>query len=775
MTEVVGRRSAHAIAERSMTVSTCPHCGTAVEGVVDLYCCRGCEIAAAIIRGAGLERYYTEREACAPRPEPVAAGWGSVPVETAEDGSASTRLIIDNLRCASCVWVTEAVLQRTPGVLDATVSYATGRATLRWDPARTSLSALATRIAQLGYRPRPLGTEAQPDRDLAVRLGVAAFAAMNIMLLAASVYTGWWQTMEPRWTTLFHWATLVLATPVALWCAKPFFTGAWSALRRGQLHMDLPIALAVALLYGHGVVATLRSQDSYLDSLAMLVTLLLAGRMLEGRGRRRAAEAATALAATLPATARRETANGIETIPATELVAGDRIDLGSGEEIPADGLVVEGVGQVRMALVTGEAEPVAVQPGSRVVAGALVEVGALTVVVEQAGDDTLLRRMARELGHAADRGLAPTAADRIAPWFTLITLLVATGTAMGWYLAAGLDSAIAHTVAVLVVACPCALALSQPLAAAAGLGATARRGLLFRSADPLLALADVDVVALDKTGTVTGGEPRVISADDATLRIAAGLERYSIHPIARAILAEADRRGIPLPRATEVIETAGAGMAGTIDGRRWSLRSGGAGLLRVGGPDAAESVIRLGDRVRDDARRTVAALRGQGLRVVLLTGDHPEVAAAVAADCGITEVEAGRGPDDKRAWVAARQAEGHRVLLAGDGINDGAALAAADVGVAMGSGAAASLLVADGVVVAPGLEPLLAGRRAALAARRAIRINQRRSIAYNILAVAAAAAGLINPLVAAILMPLSSGVVIWGASGVTRTMNRVEP
>jgi Cu+-exporting ATPase len=294
--------------------------------------------------------------------------------------------------------------------------------------------------------------------------------------------------------------------------------------------MDLPIALAVALLYGHGVVATLRSQDSYLDSLAMLVTLLLAGRMLEGRGRRRAAEAATALAATLPATARRETANGIETIPATELVAGDRIDLGSGEEIPADGLVVEGVGQVRMALVTGEAEPVAVQPGSRVVAGALVEVGALTVVVEQAGDDTLLRRMARELGHAADRGLAPTAADRIAPWFTLITLLVATGTAMGWYLAAGLDSAIAHTVAVLVVACPCALALSQPLAAAAGLGATARRGLLFRSADPLLALADVDVVALDKTGTVTGGEPRVISADDATLRRSGTVQ----HPSDRA-------------------------------------------------------------------------------------------------------------------------------------------------------------------------------------------------------------------------------------------------
>jgi Cu2+-exporting ATPase len=761
-----------------------------VEGDVDLYCCRGCEMAAAIIRGAGLERYYAEREACAPRPEPVAAGWSAVPTETADDGTASARLVIDNLRCASCVWVTEAVLQRTPGVIDATVSYATGRATLHWDPSRTNLPALASRIAQLGYRPRPLGTEAQPDRDLAVRLGLSAFASMNIMLLAASLYTGWWQAMEPRWATLFHWATLVLATPVALWCAKPFFTGAWSALRRGQLHMDLPIALAVALLYVHGFVATLRGQDSYLDSLAMLVTLLLAGRMLEGRGRRRAAEAATALASTLPATARRETASGVEIVPASELVAGDRIDLGSGEEIPADGEVVEGVGQVRMALVTGEADPVAVEPGSRVVAGALVEAGALTVVVERAGDETLLRRMARELGHAADRGLAPTAADRIAPWFTLATLIVATATAVGWYFAAGSGAAIARTVAVLVVACPCALALSQPLAAAAGLGATARRGLLFRSADPLLAMADVDIVALDKTGTVTGGLPRVISASDPALRIAAGLERFSAHPIARAILAEAGARGIALPRATEVQEEVGIGISGRIDGHRWSIGAGGAdgralkdslsvaggqaggraGELSLSCEDGTHFVILLGDRVREDAARTVERLKREGLRVVLITGDHPEVAAAVAADCGIDEVLARHGPEEKRAWVMARQAEGHRVLLAGDGINDGAALAAADVGIAMGTGAAASVLVADGVVAGTGLEPLLAGRRAASAARRAIRTNQRRSILYNITAVTAAAAGLVNPLVAAVLMPLSSGMVIWGALGVERAM-----
>ncbi len=727
-----------------------------------------------IIRGSGLSRYYVEREACPPRPEPASGSWDSIPLETAPDGSVATRLVIDNLRCASCVWVTEAVLQRTPGVLGATVSYATGRAALRWDPALTSLAALAGRIAALGYRPRPLGAAATPDRDLTVRLGVAAFAAMNIMLLAISVYAGWWDGMEPRWTAVFRWATLVLATPVALWCAQPFFAGAIAGLRQGRIHMDLPIALAVALLYGHGVLATLGGFDGFLDSLAMLVALLLAGRMLEGRGRRRAAEAALALASSLPATARRETADGLETVPAGDLRAGDRIDLGTGEEIPADGVVLEGFGQVRMALLTGESAPVAVGPSSPVVAGAVVEVGALTVAVEQAGDDTLLRRMARQLGVAADRGLLPTLADRIAPEFTLATLLAAAVTALVWWRVGGGSVALAHAVAVLVVACPCALALSQPLAAAAALGATARRGLMLRSVEPLLALGEIDIVALDKTGTVTGGTPTVISGADDAIRIAAGLERYSAHPIARALLAEAAARRIPLPAAHGVVEVPGHSISGIVDSRHWSVGAGESGEICLKDDRGGCSIIRLGDRIRDDAPRIVAALQSRGLRVALLTGDHAEVAGAVAVQCGITEVVARCGPEGKSEWVRARQAEGHRVLLAGDGINDGPALAMADVGIAMGSGAAATVLVADGVVAYPALGPVLAGFRASDAARRAIGRNQRRSIGYNVLAVLAAALGLVNPLVAAVLMPLSSGMVIWGASGVERTVRREE-
>jgi len=704
----------------------------------------------------------------------VSGAWDRVPVEQREDGCSEARLVVDGLRCASCVWVTERVLEQTPGVTAATVSYATGRATLVWNPSITTLGALARRIAALGYRPRPLTEAAKPDRDLALRLGVALFASMNIMLLAASVYAGWWSTMEPRYAALFHWTSLALATPVALWCAAPFFAGAWSGLRHRQLQMDLPIALGISILYGHGLIATLRGEDSYLDSLAMLVALLLAGRMLEARGRRRAAEAAVALAASVPPTARRETATGLETVPVDQLRHDDRIDVGAGDEFAADGLVTEGSGQVRMALLTGETDPVPVAPGDRVVAGALLLDGALTVRVEAVGEETLVHRMAQGLEAAADRGVEPTAGDRIAPWFTAITLAVGALTFGGWILASGLQPAIARTVAVLVVACPCALALSQPLAAAAGLGATARRGLLFRSADALLRLRRIDLVAIDKTGTLTGGAPRVVEADDATLRIAAGLERYSNHPIGRAIVAEAARREIPLPRATEVREVAGAGVSGQLDGQTWELRSGGPGSVRLRSTGGEERTIRLADEARADAAGTVAALHGLGLKVVLLTGDHAVIAERLASATGIRETIARMDPAAKADWVRARQAEGHHVLFAGDGLNDGPALAAADVGIAMGHGAASSVLVADGVVSSDALGPILAGLRASRASHRVIGSNQRRSLVYNALAVGAAVAGLVNPLVAAVLMPLSSGMVIWGASRVETLVRKEE-
>lgn len=727
-------------------------------------------MAAAIIRDAGLERYYAERTEYAPRPGPLRGGWEAVPIHLAGDGTAEVRLVLDGLRCASCVWVTEHLLQATPGVHEAMVSYATGRASVRWDPDRVDLGTLAGKIAALGYRPRLLGEEGRPDHGLIVRLGVAVFAALNIMMLSAALYLGWVSPMDERFAALFRWTSLLLATPVALWCAEPFFSGAIQGLRNRVLHMDLPIALAVAVLYVHGLISTLIGADTYFDSLAMLVALLLAGRMLEGRGRRRAAEAAVSLAAALPATARRRTGDGVEVVSAEQLRPGDRIDVGAGEEFAADGVVESGQAAVQLALITGEAEPAMIREGDEVVSGTVVVDGSLTVRVERAGDATTVQRMASELRAAADRPVRLSTADRIAPWFTAATLTAAALTAAGWLAAGDGHTALTACIAVLVVACPCALALSRPLSAAAGLGAAARRGLIFRSADALLDLTDVDTVGLDKTGTVTAGELQVVDAADGTLRIAAGLERFSGHPVARAIVDEAVARGIPLPEGRDVREIAGRGVTGRVDGTEWRLEGGGPGEVILRGPAGEAGRVGLGDSVRPDSAEAVSELRARGLEVVLLTGDRVEVAERIAGEAGVSSVRGEVDPGGKRDWVLGERAAGHRVLFAGDGLNDGPALAAADVGVAMGSGAASSVLVADGVISTWSLGPLVWGFRAAAACEKAIFWNQRRSIAYNVLAVSAAAAGWINPLVAAILMPASSAMVIWGSSRVEASM-----
>jgi Cu2+-exporting ATPase len=747
-------------------------------------------MAAAIIEGAGLEAYYQEREAYPPRPDGFGADWDAYPVAVGKDGLCEIRLQVDRLRCASCVWVTENVLQRTEGVAEATLSYSTGRARVRWDPEKVKLGEVAGRISTLGYRPRILGEESEPDRDLLIRLGVAAFAAVNIMMLSAALYTGWLGGMDSRYVTLFQWISLALAAPIALWCAEPFFVGAVSGIRHRVLHMDLPIALGVAVLFGHGLVVTVTSGDTYLDSMGMLVTLLLGGRVLESRGRRRASEAATAMAATAPATGRKRVGDGVEVVPSDELEVGDLLDVAAGEELAADGIVDAGHGNLRMALISGESKPVEAQVGSRVVAGSVLVDGFLTVRVSAVGRETVLQQMADQLKLSADRGVRPAVTDRIAPWFTGLTLLVASVTFLGWLFFADLEKALLSAVAVLVVACPCALALARPLAAAAGLGAAARRGLVFRSGDALLEMESVSLVALDKTGTVTAGDLEVVEAENEALRIASGLERFSAHPIARAITRAAVERGIPLPVPEEVQEEAGFGIRGRVDGREWEIRSGGPGKVlvkggvgsAVGGEGEGEGAgagartpetswtITLGDRVRDDSRAVVGAVLGTGREVILLTGDVQEVAERMAAEAGIDQALARMDPNEKADWIRSRRGDGDRVLFAGDGMNDGPGLAQADVGIAMGTGAASSILVADGVISVPSLKPIMAGFRAAEAAADSIRKNEVRSIGYNIAAVTLAASGLVNPLIAAILMPLSSGMVIWGASRVEKVV-----
>jgi Cu2+-exporting ATPase len=745
-----------------------------VEGAEDRYCCTGCALAAEIIARAGLTDAPEAALAQPSRPEVLGGDWSAIPVTTLPDGRCEARLVVDGIRCTSCTWVVEHVLQATDGVSEAHVSYATGRAIVTFDPQKMQLRDVAGRVAAVGYRPLPVDAAPQADRDLLTRLGVAAFAASNVMLLAASVYTGWWDGMEPRFAALFRWTSLALATPVALWSAEPFLKGAWNGLRARALGMDVPIALGVIVLYTHGLVSTFLGQDAYLDSLTMLVALLLAGRLLEARGRKRGAEAATALAAALPTRARRVTDSGVEEVAASALLVGERVVVGLGDEVPADGTVVDGHGEVRMALLTGEAEPVAVAVGGAVVAGATVARGSLTVRVDRVGEDTLGRRMAAQISEAVDRGLTRTPSDRLAPIFTALSVGLATAGFIGWCLHAGLGGGVTVAVAVLVVACPCALGLSWPLAAAAGLGALGRRGVVLRSGDVLLRLLDVDEVAVDKTGTVTVGVPRVTEASDEVLRVAAALEAASRHPIARAVLDEAQRRGVPFAIAADVEERPGEGVVGTVDGRRVALRAGAAGEVHLVEGERVIGRIRLRDVARQDARDAISALRRLGVRVTLLTGDHRAVADEVAAGVGIEHVVARQRPEDKAAWIKQRRAEGHRVLYVGDGLNDGPALAAADASLAMRDGATPSLLAADGVLAEGHLAGVVAALRGARAVRSTVRLTLGWSVSYNATAVSLALAGWVDPLVAAVLMPFSSAVVIAASRLVERRVHREE-
>ena len=733
-----------------------------MEGTEDAFCCSGCEAAFALLHDLGLEDWYERREQAGARPQPSRHSWDAVAVDEI-DGLSATTLVVDGLRCTSCTWVVEHVLQRTEGVERAQVSYASGRARLRWDPAVVSLEELAGRVAAVGYSPRPVMASAPPD-PLLFHLGVALFCTANLMLLTAGLYASWIDGMEPRFQVLFRWLALALATPVALWSASPFLRGAVAGLRLRKVGMDVPIALAVVVLYAHGVVQTMLGGEAYLDSLGMLVSLLLVGRILEGRGRRSTSDAAAAIAAHLTQRARRRTPLGVEDVDPTQLVPGDVLELGPGSEVAADGVLVEGCVQLQTALLTGEMAPRLVAVGEPVLAGAVVLEGSGAARVEMAGENTVAMRMSAAVREAIDRPTAPNPASELAPAFTLITVGVAVVAGALWTVFDGPHAGIEVAVAVLVVACPCALGLSVPLGMSVGLGTLARRGVLLRDGDALLRLAEIDTVALDKTGTLTLGEPRLVEASDEVLRVAAALERASSHPLARAITRAAVERGIPLPFASLVVETPGVGVTGMLDGARFSLRSDGVGALLLQKGDLAMGSLRFADTLRDDARSALGALRDLGLEVVILSGDAQDAATSAATELGVSHATGALLPEQK---VAALAAYGP-TLFVGDGLNDGPALASAHVGLAMHTGAGSSLSLADGVVSTGGLAPVVSAVRIARRTQRVIRANLRRSLAYNVVAVTAAALGLVNPLVAAVLMPISSGMVLLGAQQIAR-------
>ena len=817
-----------------MQTLACFHCGlpvlqpgrwlTRVDGETREMCCAGCQAVAQSIEAAGLTDYYRHRSA-------PAAGPDAVPRELAEqlalydepdvqsrivrqpaEGAAGTEvtLLLEGMRCGACVWLIERTLAAQPGVLAASVNFATERAVLRWDPATTRLSTLLADVAAVGYRALPYDARrreaqlASTSRSLFRRLFVAGLGMMQVMMYAFPVYTAQAGDIEWQYEHLMRWASLLLTTPVVFYSAQPFFAGAWRDLKARSLGMDVPVALGIGAAFAASLWATLVQRgDVYFDSVTMFVFLLLAARHLEWMARRRASRAVDSLAAALPerverltdasqATAQSFLQASTETIPSTRLVAGDLIRVGDGLRFPVDVSLLAGDTAVDQSLLTGESAPVPRGPGDEVPGGAINSGNTVLARVLRGSADSTVSTLERLIERAAqDKPAVAQLADRVASWFVLGLLLFAAVVLAAWW---WIDPsrALPIAIAVLVVSCPCALSLATPAALAAASGALTRHGVLVANGRALENLAVCTDVVFDKTGTLTRGRPEVAQIEvfrghtaAQVLGAAAALEAGSAHPLAGA-LRQAARAHPPLS-ARQVHATAGRGIQGWIGDDELRLGSSDwcSEWVACPRPEHGDSEIwlvdrsgprarlRLADALREDSAETVRAIRALGLRTHLLTGDHQGPAARVADALGIESVCASATPAGKLAYVRELQAQGRRVLMVGDGVNDAPVLAAADASVAVGEATALARTAADSVLLSSELHRVVDLVSMARRTRLVIAQNLAWSTAYNFVAIPAAALGYVPPWLAAIGMSTSSLLVVGNALRLRiRTWNR---
>jgi Cu+-exporting ATPase len=664
-------------------------------------------------------------------------------------------------------------------------------------------------------------------RDMTRRFWVSVALSAVVLVLAMSHMLA----RNPLETLIGHrlrpLLELVFATPVVLWGGWPFFVRGWQSLVRRSLNMFTLIALGVGVAYAYSVVAALAPQifppgvrdghgnvGVYFEAAAAIVTLVLLGQVLELRARRNTSAAIRALLDLAPKLARRIKADGVEEDVSLEQVqVGDRLRVRPGEKIPVDGSVLEGASAVDESMLTGESMPVEKNPGSRVIGATLNGTGALIVHAERVGSDSMLARIV-SLVAQAQRSRAPIQklADRVSAWFVPAVILVAVLTFVAWYWIGPeprLAHAVINAVAVLIIACPCALGLATPMSIMVAVGRGAQLGVLFRDAEAIERLRDVDTLVVDKTGTLTVGKPvlqRVIVAgaqrEDEILKMSASLEQASEHPLAAAIVAGAQARGIR-PQPVEGFESVtGQGVRGRVDGRTVALgnrslmgamqvdvsplqaqadelRADGQTVMYVAVHGRLGGLLSVADAIKDSTPEAIRALHAEGVRIVMVTGDNRRTAEAVARRLGIDAVQADVLPEQKSAAVGRLQAEGRRVAMAGDGVNDAPALAAADVGIAMGTGTDVAIESAGVTLVKGDLVGIVRARQLSRAAVRNIHQNLFAAFIYNALGVPVAAGVLypftgllMSPILAAAAMSLSSVSVIANALRLRRVSLR---
>jgi P-type Cu+ transporter len=678
-------------------------------------------------------------------------------------------------------------------------------------------------ICGMALEPEQISLDDRPDPelvDMSRRFWIALTLTLPVFTIEMGSHLGLMHLVPPGWS---NWISFALSTPVVLWAGAPFFARGWRSLVTRHLNMFTLIAMGTGVAFLYSVVGTLAPQlfprafrdihgavAVYFEAAAVITVLVLLGQVLELRARERTSGAIRALLGLAPKTARRITEQGDEDIAIEAIVVGDRLRVRPGEKIPVDGVVTEGKSFVDESMVTGESMPVSKAAGISVIGGTVNQNSGLVLRAEKVGRDTMLSRIVA-LVAKAQRSRAPIQrlADRVAGWFVPAVIAAALLAFAAWAtfgpeprFTFGLVAA----VTVLIIACPCALGLATPMSIMVGVGRGAHAGILIRDAGALEQLESIDTLVIDKTGTLTQGKPKVVGIvaadgfdENELLRLAASVERGSEHPLAQAILDAAKQRALVLAEAGDFASPAGKGATGIVDGKVVALgnallmgemnivtrdldsaaeaaRQDGATAIYVAVDGRAAGVIAIADPVKPSAQAALQALRGDGIRIVMLTGDNATTARAVASKLGIDEIEAGVLPERKSDVVQRLRREGRRVAMAGDGVNDAPALAAADVGIAMGGGTDVAIESAGVTLLTGDLMGLVRARRLSVATMRNIRQNLTFAFVYNAAGIPVAAGVLyplfgilLSPMVGAAAMALSSVSVIANALRLART------
>ncbi len=817
------------------TESVCFHCvqpveqsdaiEAAVSGTSRLFCCHGCRSVCEAIYSAGLDGFYKRvqpGERLAPPPE-LPVGLTTFDLDEVQeefvDGLAEERsinLLVEGIHCAACVWLIENSLRAQQGVLEARVNLTGKRLKVRWNNAQLPLSSLLAMLGQLGYAATPFDPDSaelslqRANRELLYRMAFAGFAMMNLMWISIALYSG---ADKGEFRSLFHWVGFCLAAPTLIYSGLPFYRGAWAGIRNRHPSMDLPIAIGASATFAYSVYVTVSGSgigEVYYDTVVNFLFVILLGRYLEAVSRKQAVTSTQRLFDLQPKVATVLRVSGEVVVPIRSVKLGEKVLVRPGERIAVDGVVVRGSSLVDEAMLTGESEPVSRAAGALVCAGTINGNGALEIEVTGTLSQTALGRII-QLVEDAQSSKAPIqcTADRIVPWFVLMTLALASGTFVYWF-SAGFESALLAATAVLIITCPCAFGLATPMSIAVATGQGARHGILIKNGEVLELLSSVDHVVFDKTGTLTEGVISVASITTPSLRWARGedvseettailslcaaVERQSEHPLADALVKLADELALSCLAAEGFESRPGAGVRARVQGRQvvvgnraWLRTNGielnvrldstvaeydsaGQGVVFCAVDGHEVAVIAMEDRLRDGAAELVRALCKEGLGVTLLSGDRLATAQGVASRLGADiEVIAEVMPEDKDRVIGNLQGLGRKVAMVGDGINDAPALIRADVGVALGSGTDVSIASADIVLISSELEKVFLVRKLARRTLSTIRQNIALSITYNIIMVPLAMAAVVTPLVAAITMPISSLLVI-GNSARIRTL-----